>query len=768
MIVVTRLVDTFRENEPQMYGRRHPAGPERDAKQGGMIQQFLLQFTGTLNRRRAYAATHPMVVTAEERLLECANALLAAEESLALGVARDELLINGEPYVTKSTYARELATKLHRRGVGAITFERGLLLTQLSDALTWLASEKDFLPFAPTRAGGVRITTIGYDHLVLDDSIASAEASVSTLWRTLAALAESGVAVVDGPSAPPGATGRGAGAGSGAIGTGSGSGTGRSVEAAVNAQGVDEVMEQAIDDAVVQGSATYVDGELTGVDSAQVLTALQASMRNPAVARSTALALAEIASTARGSTIESRQLIGSQLTGLLTRLGMSTFAPIISSLADHGTRTRFVTDVADVLPFGAVVDWMRAAAVANGQQMSHQLLRLMTKMSTLADTRFEAHAEAGFRDAARTLVTHWELSDPNPIEHVELLDRIARFERIGASTTESLTVLGTTIVESSRIVQMALELDLVGEDTADAADALVMSGVGPEMIQWASQRGGSRTAIWLYGIATSEKAVRHLLLTEPVDRLQARALLDVLDQQSTGVLLDVLEQAQARGTRMIVRQRLAEFGSAITPLLLARLESAPWFMVRNILTLLQELETGEMSTSAVALVRLLEHPQVQVRTEAVRVLVLNEQTRDAALQRALRDENERVVVLAIQLVSDRVDDGTPLPASLTAQLLALVDAGDQSDPVRARAVRVAGSVVRDDIRDWLVQLTTRRTPFLRRLRLVDPTQTAATALQILQRAYAADPAVAGVRALAAKVSHDTRWQVRETAMERTP
>jgi hypothetical protein len=527
-------------------------------------------------------------------------------------------------------------------------------------------------------------------------------------------------------------------------------------------------MEQAIDEAVARGSATYADGQLAGVDSAQVLTALQASMRTPAVARSTALALAEIASSARASTVESRQLIGSQLNGLLSKLGMSTFAPIISSLADHGMRTRLVTDVADVLPLGAVVDWIREAAVVNHQQMSHQILRLMTKMSTLADTRVEAHVEAGFRDAARDLVTHWELTDPNPIEHVELLDRIARFERTGASTTESLTVLGTTVVESSRIVQMALELDFVGEDAAAAADTLVMSGVGPEMIEWASQRNGSRTARWLYGVATSEKAVRQLLLSEPVDRLQARALLERLDQQSTGVLLDVLEHAQARGTRMIVRQRLAEFGSQITPILLARLENAPWFLVRNILTLLQEVETGEGSTSAVALVRLLEHPQVQVRTEAVRVLVLNEQTRDAALQRALRDENERVVVLAIQLISDLVEGGTSLPASLTTQLLALVDAGVQSDPVRARAVRVAGHVVRDDIRDWLVRLTTKRTPFLRRLRLVDPTQTAATALLMLQRVYTADPAVAGVRALAATVSHDSRWQVRETTVERAP
>lgn len=703
-----------------------------------MVQQFLMQFLGTLNRRRAYAATHPMVVSAEERLLECANALLGERDTFTLGVARDALLIDGELYATKSTYARELATKLHRRGVGAITFERRLLLAQLSDALSWLASEKDCLPFAPTRAGGVLIATIAYEHLVLNDATASAEGSVATLWCTLAALAEAGSA------APVGTTRH----------TGSRVG------------GTEVALEAAIDDAVAHESVMFVDGALTGVDREQVMSALRASMHNTAVARRTARALADMASSAGSGTAAARALLGDQLESLLTGLGRPCFASIIGSVADRTVRSAFVSNVADVLPFHAVVDWIQAAAVASEQQLSHQMIRLMTKMSALASMHSEEPLEAGFRDAARELVMSWELHDPNTDEHVALLDRIGQFARSGVSATEALTVLGTTVVESWRSVQMALELDFAGEDTAAAADALVLTGYGPELIDVISKSNGSRTASWLREIATSEKAVRQLLLTEPVDRLHARALLEMLDVGATEVLLDVLEQAQARGTRMIIRQRLAEFGSAITPQLLARLENAPWFLVRNILTLLQEGERAQASTDSQQLLRLLEHPQVQVRTEALRVLVRSEQSREAAIRHALRDENERVVLLAIQAASELADGGSPLSVGLTSQLLALVDGGDQSDPVRARAVRVVGTVVRDDTRDWLVRLTTRRTPLLRQLRLVEPTQTAATALQILQRVYANDPAVARVRALAAKASTDTRWLVRDTVPER--
>jgi hypothetical protein len=272
----------------------------------------------------------------------------------------------------------------------------------------------------------------------------------------------------------------------------------------------------------------------------------------------------------------------------------------------------------------------------------------------------------------------------------------------------------------------------------------------------------------LNGLATSEKAVRQLLLTEPVDRLHARAMLQVLDASSTNVLLDVLEHAGARGTRMIVRQRLAEFGSAIAPSLLARLEHAPWFLVRNILTLLQEFDGDATTGSSDYLFSLLEHPHVQVRTEALRILVRNDRSRHAALRLALRDANERIVVVAIQLVVELAEGGTRPSREITAQLMALVDAGDQSDPVCARAVRAVGTATNDEIRDWLIRLVTRRSAILRRPKLVDPTLTAAAALQLLQRTYADAPAVQPILALAARAAPDSRWQVRDVTTDPTP
>ena len=45
------------------------------------------------------------------------------------------------------------------------------------------------------------------------------------------------------------------------------------------------------------------------------------------------------------------------------------------------------------------------------------------------------------------------------------------------------------------------------------------------------QAGGPGVGAWLRRVATSDKAVRQLLLTEPVDRLEARAMLERMNNK---------------------------------------------------------------------------------------------------------------------------------------------------------------------------------------------------------------------------------------------
>jgi len=674
-----------------------------------MIQQLLTHFTGTLNRRRAYAATHPMVREAEERLLMIVQSMLTTGEALSIGVARSELIINGTPYETKGSFARDLARRLHRRGVGAVQLEPAVTIEQLRAALSWLASDPESVTEKPPANGGLRITTLEYDHLVLDHEAGDGTAPIVSLWRSLADLAGQGID----------ARGRAGGASS--------------------------------------------DGDVDGIDTAAVLAELRTAVGDPAVARRAALALMHMASAGTQASPDVRARIGRQLHSTLERLGDGSFAPIIRSLTDRAVRRTFMTEVVDVLPVGAVVGWLSAAAAADAQQMSHHVLRLMTKMSSVTEELGDAESELSFRDAAQELVTGWDITDPSPTEHVELLDRIASFERTGHASEDAqanaVDAANHALAESVRLVQMALEIDCAGDDTQAAAEAMLSAGAGPQLMQYIASTPNRSTAAWLQGIATSEKAVRITLLSEPVDRLQARALLELLDASSASTLIDVLGESSTRGTRMIVRQRLAGFGEAIEPLLVARLEHAPWFLIRNILTVLQEIAAhrGGSASASAFMLELLTHEQAQVRIEALRVLLHDDGTRDAALRRALRDDAERVVLLAVQSLAEGADAGVRVPASMVAQLMNIVDAGVFGDSVRARAVRALSSVVRDDVRDWLVTLVAQRSRFLHRLTLAEPTQTAISAMQVLRRVYAEDTQVTQLEGLITRTASAARW-----------
>ena len=739
-----------------------------------MIQQLLMQFTGTLNRRRAYAATHPMVREAEERLLAIVQGVLTTGEALSIGVARSELLINGTPYETTGSFARELAQRLHRRGVGAVLLEPTVTIEQLRAAMAWLASDPESVADTPPTHDGVRITTLEYDHLVLDEEARNTTTAVVSLWRTLADLAAHDVKPRDpgGHGRPGGAEPDSHDAGAVFVGAISGSDT---VPAHTRTHSMRSVANGDLHDALGPIADDRPDSDVDDIDTETVLAKLRISVGNPAVAHRAATALLKLATVGRHASPEVRDDIGRQLHRTLQRLGSSSFAPIIRSLADRAQRRTFVTQIVEVLPIGAVVDWLTAAATADEQQMSHQVLRLMAKMSTLTEERGDATTESYFRDAAHELVAGWALDDPNPAEHVELLDRIASFERTGYSRDvgqqRALDDAGYALVESARLVQMALEIDVVGDDTTAAAEAMVVAGAGQQLMQYITSSPNNTTAQRLLHIATSEKAVRITLLSEPVDRLQARALLKLLDASSASTLVDVLEKASTRGTRMIVRQRLAEFGEVIKPLLVARLEHAPWFLIRNILTLLLEIAVARGGTASASdfMMQLLKHEQAQVRVEALRVLLHDAGYRDAALRCALHDDAERVVLLAVQSVAEAAEAGAHLPAAVVTQLMTIVNAGAHGDTVRARAVRALAKVQRDDVRDWMVRLVARRSRFLRRLTLAEPTQTAISALQVLRRVHGTHPDVLQLVARVTRTASDTRWLQKDTSvtMERS-
>ena len=684
--------------------------PVRTTAPDPPLQQLLMRFTGALNRRRAYAATHPMVVAAEEQLHESLGGLLALRPVLTIGVAKTELLIDGEPYVTRSSYARELATRLHRRGVGAITIQVGVPLPQLRESLAWLAREPaadgDNEVEQPPSLSSITVTPVAYDQLALGDAERTAEHSAGHLWRSLAQIA----------------------------------GSANMADAASDSADADDA-----DDA-----------------PERVLAKLRDAVAAPDIAQRTALALLDLTSQAVTAPAGGRLLLGEHLLRAIDALGPAALTQIIRAMGESAAQTRFLIQAADVLPTSALANWLQIAAAASEQTVSQQMLDMLAKLASLAADSADEHTGSVVRSAAQTIVQCWTPDEPTLSEPVAALDRIAMHERTQSGSARP-SAAHSTMLESSRLVQMALEIDVAGTDAEAAAETLVSIGVGSDLLRWTDETTTTDTVVRLRRVATTDKAIRQLLLNEPVDRLQARALLEHLDPSAADSLLDVLEKAEARGTRMIVRQRLSEFGAEIAPLLLVRLDNAPWYLVRNILTLLHEIAVAQTGSTAgmESLARLLDHPQVQVRTEAFRLLMLDARAREPAIRRALRDENERIVVLALQALSEPQEARAPISPVLVNQLMEMVDSAKQSDAVRARMVRALALTNGDRVRDWLIGLVVKKSRVLRRTTLVEPTLTAVAATQVLVRVYSGDPVAADVISLARKEGIDRRWQPRD-------
>ncbi len=59
--------------------------------------------------------------------------VLRERSTLSLGIARNELIVDGTVWEVKNGVARELANRLHRRGVGAIALDAGVSLDDLRE-----------------------------------------------------------------------------------------------------------------------------------------------------------------------------------------------------------------------------------------------------------------------------------------------------------------------------------------------------------------------------------------------------------------------------------------------------------------------------------------------------------------------------------------------------------------------------------------------------------------------------------------------------------
>jgi len=101
-------------------------------------------------------------------------------------------------------------------------------------------------------------------------------------------------------------------------------------------------------------------------------------------------------------------------------------------------------------------------------------MRMLEKLSKHAEEGTgvrKENAETSLREQVRGLVQNWSLADPNPGEYSKSLEAMSRDRASFAIPTKD-----QFHAEASRMFQMAIEVDTVGERVFRSVDQLVEGG----------------------------------------------------------------------------------------------------------------------------------------------------------------------------------------------------------------------------------------------------------------------------------------------------
>src|SRR5438105_6267962 len=470
------------------------------------LADFLIELSIALHKHAMYPEGHPSLAPAAAGVTRRAEHLFEERTLLALGVARQQLVIEGVATDAKNPVLSELAGRLHRHHLGAVTFHRGLRATEVAEVLRTLAADAertgDPLGLGPPEQlrawDHVRLHAITYERLELlqeeDNTPSGGGLRGAQLWVGLAraALAAESMAADSGTSSPS--------------------------EPAMIAKAIDEHPRSAAYDQVIVGYLLQIADDLKHAGGAEA-----AALRR-----------------------RTSKLVGALQPGTLRRL--------IEMGGDNAQRTKFAIDATHGLAVDAVIEIVRAMADASHKTVSDPLVRMLSKLAQHAEqgtAEARPQADEALREQVRGLLQGWTLEDPNPEAYGTALHRMA-----AASPVTGARSVWQQTAEPLRIVQTALETGVLGFGAWRAIERLVAEHHVGDLVDLLTVSPTSPDVGPLWTRVTSPDVVRGLASTEPPDFATLDRVLPRLPVDGFEPLLDVLGASESRTTRRGLLDRL--------------------------------------------------------------------------------------------------------------------------------------------------------------------------------------------------------------------
>ncbi len=678
-------------------GQRPQAAPR--AALPRELSDFLIEFSIALHKHAMYPNGHPTLAPAAENVARRLLGLLAARSQLSLGVARDQLIIEGVATDSRQPVLHELADRLHRHHLGAVQFSQGIGPEELDDALQLLSQDADRmaepLGLGPlTRLAQwphIRLFPLTFDRLDLvggesGEGGEGGEAGVSVgrsaqLWVGLARAALAGGDVKAEPRPPE-----------------------------PHAFRLPEQESEASDAAAPEPAESSV------AEPTAVAKAIESHERGTAYDQVIVGYLLQIADELKTASGASAASLKKRMSRLISALDQNTLKRLLDMGGDLSQRRQFILDASQGMAMDAVLDLVKAAS-GEGAPISGAMLRMLTKMGHHAERAppgRRVFAETELRDQVGELVRGWALADPNPDGYALALQRMA-------SAAPTLLAAEETqfAPEPDRLVKMACEAEATGAALERAVDQLigqVRLTVVLDILDRAPP--DSHVAAVVAARVLTPAAVRSVLEVLPIDLALLDRLLARMGADAADPMLDVLSETESRQGRRAILGRLARLGVELGPRIIPRLTDERWYVVRNLLCLAAELPTPPEGLDVTPY---RQHPDQRVRREALRLLFKNPVERARAICTALADAEQGVQRLAL---ASAADAGCPEPA--VPLVVRIASDADLESDVRVGAIRVLAAHGGPMALDALLRLTE-----IRRRSILDMMRTTAASTEFL-------------------------------------
>jgi hypothetical protein len=658
------------------------------------LTEFLVELSIALHKHTMYPEGHPALEPAVAGVVRRFEGLLGDRPMLAFGVARRQLIIEGHSTDPHHPLLRRLAEGLHRHHLGAISVVRGLEPGELAGALRALSADAD-----RERPLGLQREPPTWPHFKLHP----------LTFDRLSLVSDEGTAEGSG------------------VGGGGRSGSARAAELWVG-------LAHA---AIASGEAG--DSQPVSTDPSDVARAIDTRQgRADAYDQVIVGHLLQIAGELNTAPPADVEALRKRTSLLIAALRPETLRRLVDMGGNSTQRGAFVLDATYGMDVEAVLRIVKAAADANGRVISNGLVRLMSKLAQQAGSGSDNArpvADVALRDQVTQLLSGWQLKDPNPERYSRVLERLAH----QTSDTQLMVPHGTGDAPAGalRIIQIALESGVMGPLVERSIERLVACGHVSRVLDLLPTRppGSDQVADAIVAHLVRPANLAALVEREPMDEASLDGLLPFMSAEGFQALLDVLATSENRATRRKLIDRLARAALDTGPYIAARLEDERWYVLRNMLLLMER--TGHIPEGFSA-TRWTTHQDARVRYEALRLQLTIPRERERAVRTAIDDDDPRIVRLGLTTLQQEC------PAAYVQSVAAI--AGDAGADTEARllAVNALARSAHPAALDTLLKVLDGGRTLFRQPKLAPKSPIVLSALRALALSWTQDPRGAAV------------------------